>query len=67
MGTKEDLLLKPCPFCGWEKCKVQDKRRGKYSQVGTNYQIHCNKCHSRGPISQDSKDEAIKKWNKRRL
>lgn len=35
--------LKPCPFCGSDKLKI-DNRKGTYS-------IRCNRCHARGCTS----------------
>jgi hypothetical protein len=43
--------LKPCPFCGSEKLKVEGKNKNALSYEGLEhrtYTVRCNKCHSRG-------------------
>lgn len=60
--------LKPCPFCGSDKLKV-DNRKGTYS-------IRCNRCHARGCTSsiwsdnttiseEDAINKAVELWNRR--
>ena len=58
-----EQTLKPCPFCGSDKLKV-DNRKGTYS-------IRCNRCHARGwninniISEEDAISEAIELWNRR--
>ena len=47
--------LKPCPFCGGTKLKVEQKRK-RVGWTGLDvpvynmtYSVRCNKCHARGP------------------
>lgn len=54
----------PCPFCGWEKVKVNEIRRGNYRREGDNYQVVCNKCKARGPLVQNDPKLAIEGWEK---
>jgi Lar family restriction alleviation protein len=63
-----EQTLKPCPFCGSDKLKV-DNRKGTYS-------IRCNRCHARGCTSstwsnnntvseEDAINKAVELWNRR--
>ena len=43
--------LKPCPFCGSKKLKIEGKSRKKLSYEGLEHltvAVRCNKCHARG-------------------
>lgn len=43
--------LKPCPFCGSDKVKVEGKTKKALSYEGLEhrtYAVRCNKCHARG-------------------
>ena len=48
--------LKPCPFCGWKKLKIESKRgeihyyskNGMYPWQNVKYSVRCNSCHARG-------------------
>lgn len=42
--------LKPCPFCGYDKVKMTEKRSGNNCRTGDMYQILCGRCKARGPI-----------------
>lgn len=52
----EELNLKPCPFCGNEKLKIESKSGTihYYEKDGMNpwqrvvYSVRCNKCNARG-------------------
>lgn len=50
----KDAELKPCPFCGSNKIKVDSKSvKVGYNGVDnivyrTTYSVRCSKCHSRG-------------------
>ena len=67
----EEKKLKPCPFCGYDKLKLDKKQRNS----NITYSVRCNRCHARGGSSGTSifsyeeqdkaKNEAIRKWNKR--
>lgn len=47
-----DIELKPCPFCGNTKLKIESKHNGKWSTVGTHAaSVRCSKCHARGPTA----------------
>jgi len=50
-----DIELKPCPFCGYTKSRVMEKKiRGSYRSsylsnfVQVRYYVMCNKCHAKG-------------------
>lgn len=49
--------LKPCPFCGGTKLKVDSKRKlagydSLYGRVNqTTYSVRCNVCHARGGVA----------------
>lgn len=53
--------LKGCP-CGG-KVKITEKRRGNYRREGSYFQGLCGRCHARGPLIQDSPDQAVQAWN----
>lgn len=74
--------LKPCPFCGGEKLKIDYKSRKGLET----YSVRCNKCHARGGTAslhvhsmvdtkgyaelkssrEIVKKQAIKAWNTRK-
>lgn len=73
----ENKVLKPCPFCGSNKLKVdKNTRNGRIT-----YSVRCNICHARGGASgfesywfepdtlakrmNEHIDLAIEKWNVR--
>ena len=47
--------LKPCPFCGGNKLKVDSKKGNNFRCVNGKREdfhvvtVRCNKCHTRGP------------------
>lgn len=46
--------IKPCPFCGSNKTKIdsqQSKFYGRSDGKYYKYSIRCNVCHARGPIT----------------
>ena len=46
-----DIELKPCPFCGSVKLKVEGKNKKALSYEGLEhrtYAVRCNICHARG-------------------
>lgn len=63
-----DTRLKPCPFCGSDKLKVDSVSR--YSGIrGYEYtfSVRCNKCHARGGTAKggwiEAEERAIENWN----
>lgn len=43
--------LKPCPFCGGTKLKIDSKRTFKYGkEKHCSVTVRCMKCHARGPV-----------------
>lgn len=47
-----DIELKPCPFCGSAKLKIESKHNGKWHNTGTHSaSVRCSKCHARGPTA----------------
>lgn len=47
--------LKPCPFCGGIKFKIDSKKSSNFRYVNGKREdfhvvtVRCNKCHTRGP------------------
>ncbi len=73
-----DLEIKPCPFCGSTKLKVESKHNGKWHNTGTHSAtVRCGKCHARGPTAsckvekgltsadKATEQKAIELWNAR--
>ena len=74
--------LKPCPFCGGEKLKIDCRSRDAIET----YSVRCNKCHARGgttsiykggvlanqgyaalkELQEQAKLKAIEAWNTRK-
>ena len=42
--------LKPCPFCGGTKLKIDSKRTYNYSLEHCSVTVRCMKCHARSPV-----------------
>ena len=41
--------LKPCPFCGSTKLKIERKQSRNVGRTATHtYSVRCNVCHARG-------------------
>ena len=73
--------LKPCPFCGSTKLKIDKKSvLDRYTGLGVRlerhtYSVRCNVCHARGGAVTDTtmscstdnsaENEAILRWNRR--
>lgn len=73
-----ELEMKPCPFCGNTKLKVDSKHHGTHYYTGTNSAtVRCNKCHARGPtasckvekgkryVDEYTMQRAVELWNER--
>lgn len=72
-----EIKLKPCPFCGSDKLKVDSKRTFNYSTRRCSVSVRCMKCHARGstvgidmPTDKYNEREicesaAIEAWNRR--
>ena len=74
-----EIEIKPCPFCGNTKLKVESKHHGHHYYEGTHSaSVRCSKCHARGPTAsckvdkeghrysradEDTKQKAIELWN----
>lgn len=71
-----NIELKPCPFCGNTKVKVESKHNGTHYYCGTHSaSVRCSKCHARGPTASSkvekgkyqADDQALQKaielWN----
>lgn len=73
-----NIELKPCPFCGGTKLKIDSKRTyvygGKYHCSVT---VRCMKCHARSPVVgvkrpygvydelESCENAVIEAWNRR--
>ena len=43
--------LKPCPFCGGTKLKIDSKRTFQHGKTRhCSVTVRCMKCHARGPV-----------------
>ena len=42
--------LKPCPFCGSTKLKIESKRTFNYSKRHCSVTVRCMKCYARSPV-----------------
>ena len=54
-GIKEqqtmNIELKPCPFCGGTKLKIDSKRTYVYGdEYRCSVTVRCMKCHARSPV-----------------
>jgi Lar family restriction alleviation protein len=71
-----ELEIKPCPFCGNTKLKVESKHHGSHYYEGTHSAtVRCSKCHARGPTAsckvekgkyhtdEATNQRAIELWN----
>ena len=57
-----DKILKPCPFCGSESLgKITIPADVQVREE--KYYVYCNKCFATGPMSKNSIEEAVEKWN----
>ena len=56
------ITVNPCLYCGG-KAKITEVRRGNLRREGSNFQGLCNTCKARGPLVQDDKAEAARRWN----
>lgn len=63
-ATVQPELHAPCPFCGG-RAKLTTKRRGNYRREGDNLQGLCGRCKARGPLRQDSPENAALAWETR--
>lgn len=50
-----------CVFCGWSKAKLYPQRKGSHRRTGENWQVVCNRCRARGPLSERP-DDAVSLW-----
>lgn len=54
--------LKPCPFCGSNKCNVIEQT---YYNLSPTYGAKCWNCKAESWLFFDTKEEAIEAWNRR--
>lgn len=67
--SREQIELKPCPFCGSESVKVTGRHRDKWSYTGVGYNtysVKCNKCHARGGTASGYTRNALYELTKER-
>lgn len=70
--------LKPCPFCGGTKLKIESKRTFKPGDFKhCSVTVRCTKCNARSPVVginmpkssyneiEICEEEVIKAWNRR--
>lgn len=46
----DDKQLKPCPFCGSNKLKIDSKRTYNYKNKHCSVTVRCMRCHARSPV-----------------
>lgn len=61
MESSDLIVLKPCPFCGWEPVTEEVGENGAAEMV----ECFNNKCPVGPHVSCCGKNEARKKWNTR--
>lgn len=54
--------LKPCPFCGSNKCNVIEHA---FHNLSSTYGVKCWNCKAESWQFFDTKEEAIEAWNRR--
>lgn len=54
--------LRVCGSCGGQAA-LHTRRRGNNRRTGNNYQVVCNKCHTRGPLTRNDPAKAAEDWN----
>lgn len=70
--------LKPCPFCGSDKLKIDSKRTFAYgNKKHCSVTVRCMKCHARSPVvgikmpdgryneREICEEAVIEAWNRR--
>lgn len=67
--------LKPCPFCGSNKLKLDKKIRRYKGRDAYTVSVRCNCCHARGgtvlnlsipyAVKEDVEFIAFERWNRR--
>lgn len=59
-----DIELKPCPFCGNTKLKIESKHHGTHYYTGTHSaSVRCSKCHARGPTASCKVDTENRRYS----
>lgn len=72
-----EIKLKPCPFCGSTKLKINQKSTKHNGEKAYVASIRCNVCHARGGavtnitspyvVKGDAEAEVVSKWNSRAI
>lgn len=73
-----EIKLKPCPFCGGTKLKIDSKRTFQYGgKKHCSVTVRCMQCYARGPVvginmpngqykEREILEDAVKNaWNRR--
>ena len=59
-----EVEIKPCPFCGNTKLKVESKHHGHHYYEGTHSaSVRCSKCHARGPTASCKVDREGRRYS----
>ena len=56
-----NVVLKPCPFCGGEADVIEHLFHGLDSLYG----LQCKKCKAKTYLFYESEEKAIEAWNRR--
>lgn len=60
--TKQQKILKPCPFCGADKAEIKEWNLSK----PTTYYVYCSVCWCEtSATGATHTDVAISRWNRR--
>lgn len=60
-----DVVLKPCPFCGGEAKLIKRKVRTSFYMGGGTYYVHCKNCLITTQ-PRNNKEIVITTWNNRK-
>ena len=65
----ENVVIKPCPFCGEEEALMVTAERSEFVEGCWVAWVECGHCRARGTsmteeIMEEAEDEAEEYWNK---
>jgi len=61
----EQIEMKCCPFCDHSMLRQHAQSRRAKTSGGYHHFVRCPSCHTEGPRSLSSTEEAIALWNAR--
>jgi len=71
--VNDEVILKPCPFCGWKKIRIMEEKQKKSLLKGCKFTYcWCKVCGTKGPWAYSVDDEmrevvrkCVERWNDR--